>query len=195
MKEGCRAMRSSWGKTQNIKMLAPAARTLKDFFNEFLVALGHLFNGRQFAGREPFQDVIVKLNHVVHELLDGGHCFLRISKAWFAQYALRVHDALDPSCADVAMAGNGIAVDVAATVDVARGEISFHGGILGILMLAQLREKRLGDGLLSLAGMLEGIVVWTAVRFVHQGLAHHPGDIYEKDHGRNLVPLAEFLNR
>ena len=102
-------------------------------------------------------------------------------------------DTLNAAVAHLAVAGDGISVDVAAAIHMAGRQEALGLSVFGLVLLAQLREQRQRQGLLGFAGMLERTVIGSAVGLVHQGLPHHTGNIHKVQHGRHLILLSPFL--
>ena len=104
-----------------------------------------------------------------------------------SQNAFREGNTFYADIAHLAVTGNGVTINIAATVHVARGQETLDIRIFGMFHIAHLGEEAEGHRLFGLASMLERPVVRPAVRLIHQRLAHYTRYINKEKHGRNRV--------
>ena len=123
-------------------MLAALEGTLQELFDLLGVALAHQLRGRQLAGRKCLEDIVVEFYQIVTGLFNGSNRLLRISILCVTQNTFGEGDTLNAAVAHLAVAGDGISVDVAAAIHMAGRQEALGLSVFGLVLLAQLREQR-----------------------------------------------------
>ncbi len=122
-------------------MLAAVEWPLKQLFDFFRIALAHQLGGGQAAGRENSEDVVVELYQIITYFLDGWHRLRGIGILGMAEYTFGEGDAFDANIPNLAVPGDGVAVNISTAIYMTGRQEALDFGVFSVFHVAQLGEK------------------------------------------------------
>ena len=175
-------------------MSAALPGAFKERLNLFWGSLTQILALRQYARREFGQDVVVELLQIIESHFHALIGLFRVGKGRLSDHAFRIDNTFNAAAPHCAVTWNRIAINVTTPVQMSRRQESPGSVVLRIFEFAHLRKEGHREGGFCFTGVMEGVVVWSAVGLIHKRLTHDTRYVHENDHSGHLVVLAKFVD-